>query len=313
MTRVRAYTNSISAALVTLALAASPCIAQWTARSDTAKSNLVEKIGSGEIDWGGGYYYASGESLVPSPEEEPNRARALLKAKGYAKMRAVADLRMAIDGTAVSHRAAGRDCITRDADLRQTIEGYVANVEIVSEQERADGSETSVVVTVRAPMFGANGVGSAIVKSRSARDLLEGRSSDFSIERRGDAKASTIQPSAKGPFTSLIVDCSGFEVWPAISPRIRRADGSEVWGTMSVDPDVLQARGTVGYARTVDDARRNPRAGSNPLILKAIGRAGGRHMCDAVISDADADRTLQENISPRFLDKCNVLFVVDGS
>lgn len=312
MTRARAYTNSISAALVALALASSQCAAQWTARGDSTRSDLVEKIGSGEIDWGSGYYYASGESLVPSPEEEPNRARALLKAKGYAKMRAVADLRMAIDGTTVSHKAAGRDCITKDADLRQTVEGYVANVEIVSELERADGAETTVVVTVRAPIFGANGVGSAIVKSRSARDLLEGRSNDVSIERRGDPKASTIQPSARGPFTSLIVDCSGFDVRRAVSPKIRRADGSEVWGTTSVDPDVLQERGTVGYARTVDDARRNPRAGSNPLILRAIGRAGGRYMCDAIISDADADRALQESISPRFLEKCDVLFVVDG-
>ncbi len=300
------------AAGLALLLALTPCRAQWLLQGDASRSGMTDKIGSGEIDWGSGFYYASGEGVVPPPEEEPNRARALLKARGYAKMKAVADLRMAIDGTTISYRASGRDCMAKDTTLRQTIEGYVSNVEVVGERQQVQAGDTIVIVTVRAPMYGRGGIGYSMLKSRAGKELTAAQPGDVGIERRGDQKASTVQPSAKGPFTSLIVDCLNLGVQRAVSPKIRRADGSEVWGAVGVDPDTLQERGIVAYASSVDEARRAPLAGTNPLVITAAGRAGGRFWCDAVISDPDAERVLHENQVSHFLDKCNVIFVVDA-
>lgn len=299
-------------ALAAAVLLCGHCHAQWLTQGAAVRSDAVETTESGEIDWGDGFYYASGEGVVPSPEEEANRARALLKAKGYAKMRAIANLRMAVDGTAISYKATGRDCIAGDVELRQTIEGYVANVEIVGERHLVDGGDTTVVVTVRAPMRGTNGIGTMILRSRSARQLaITTKPGDLSVEKTGDTRVSSVQPGSKGPFTSLIVDCSTFGLQRAMSPRIRRADGTEVWGTMKVDRVALQERGIAAYARTLEEAKRNPRTGSNPLLIKAIGRAGGRFMCDPVISDADADLAILANDSAGFLDKCNVVLIVD--
>ena len=131
----------------------------------------------------------------------------------------------------------------------------------------------------------------------------------------GPAQAPTASqppPPQAGPFTSLVVDTLGLKVDRAMSPKIRRADGSEVWGTVKVDHDFVADHGVVVYARSVEDAKKNARAGANPLVVKAIDRAGGQFHCDAVINDADAKLILDENAKTKFLDGYKVVFVVDG-
>jgi hypothetical protein len=116
-----------------------------------------------------------------------------------------------------------------------------------------------------------------------------------------------------GPFSGLIVDCRRLGVSPAMSPKIMAAGGREIWGTMMIDPEVAIERGIVAYYRTMEDARQSARAGENPLIIKAVGRAGrSRHYpSDAVVLDADGELILAENGKTKFLDKLNVCFVVD--
>ena len=132
----------------------------------TPQPELVERIHGARIDWGRGCYYATGEGVVPSPNEEPNRAKAYLKAKGYGKMKAIANLLMAVEGTTISYKAIGKDYIGKDVTLRQTIEGYASKVQVVEEKQQVSGEESLVVVTVRSPMYGENGPGTAILMSK---------------------------------------------------------------------------------------------------------------------------------------------------
>lgn len=294
---------------VGLALATSQTMGQFLVQGDISKSDLIDNSRSSEIDWNREYYYAKGEGIIPSSDEEPNRAKALLKAKGFGKMKAIANLLMAIEGTAISYKASGKDYMLKDETLQQTIEGYVNNVEIVSEKQQIESGETMVVVTVRAPMYGSEGPGTAILKSKQKLDKSP-ENGGVNIDRRSDPKLSTMSQDNNGPFTSVVIDCSGLGVERAMSPKIRRQDGSEVWGTVSVDYDFLEDHGIVAYTRTIDQAAQNSRSGKNPLMLKAIGRAGDKFMCDPVISDTDADRLIRENQSTGFLDKFNVVFVV---
>ncbi len=121
------------------------------------------------------------------------------------------------------------------------------------------------------------------------------------------------KPSEQGkPYTSVIIDASGLALDRCMSPKIRRGNGSEVWGTVNVDIDYVEEHGIVGYVRTIDEAMKCDRCGSNPLILRAIARAGGAFNSDPVISDADADLMLDENRIGKFLDKFNVIFIKDG-
>lgn len=121
------------------------------------------------------------------------------------------------------------------------------------------------------------------------------------------------KPSEPGkPYTSVIIDATGLGLERCMSPRIRRANGSEVWGTVKVDLEFVEEHGIVAYATTLDEANKSDRCGSNPMIIKAVAVAGGAFHSDPVISDADADLLLTENKLGKFLDKFNVIFVKDG-
>lgn len=122
-----------------------------------------------------------------------------------------------------------------------------------------------------------------------------------------------LKPSEPGkPYTSVIIDATGVGLDRCMSPKIRKSDGSEVWGTMSVDIDFVEDHGIVGYAKDMGEALKCPRSGANPLVIKAIGRAGGNFKSDPIISNADAAFLLAENAKGGFLEKFNVIFIKDG-
>jgi len=115
------------------------------------------------------------------------------------------------------------------------------------------------------------------------------------------------------PYTSLVVDARGFGLKRSMSPKIRRADQSEVWGTLKnltdKDYDVIQDRGLVGYVATVEDALKNSRCGGNPMIVKAVGVGSDKSRADPVVADEDAKLLIDENGLGRFLEGFNVIFI----
>ncbi|PIY43263.1 MAG: hypothetical protein COZ05_11640 [Armatimonadetes bacterium CG_4_10_14_3_um_filter_59_10] len=66
----------------------------------------------------------------------------------------------------------------------------------------------------------------------------------------------------------------------------------------------------MGYVSDLDLARKTPRVGENPLLIRAIGRQGsfGAH---AVVTNEDAEWILRENKETAFLEKFRVVFVLD--
>jgi len=275
----------------------------------------VQKLNeNARIDWTNLVYVATGEGAVPSVNEEPNRARAYLKAKGYARMAAIANLLAAIEGTTISYEAVGKDYM-EDATIRQKIEGFVRNVEVTRTTEEKVEGDTMIVVEVRAPVFGQNAPGSVLL----GRERLKQAGGEVRVTTKFDSRPlqSTDIDAAKPsdpsmPYTSVIIDTRGFKLDRCMSPKIRRADGTEIWGSMNVSMDVVLERGIASYVTSLEDGRKNPRAGSNPLIIRAIGRAGGKFNSDPVISDADAELLLAENAKSGFLNKLNVIIVKDG-
>ena len=318
-------------------------LAAWaqetTKTGDTGykRSALVEKVKGGEIDWGAEFITATGEGRVPSETEEPNAAKAYLRAKGYARMDAIKNLYIVIEGAPIDYEGFGKDYMAQDETLRQAIKGYVRNVQILDEQTVKVRNQEIVRITVGTRMYGKNAPGSAFLKGFAEKEAAprmesETKSSEKSLdipkhmpvkvelqktvmaEKAFDipAERAPVLPAIQaGPFTSLIVDTRNLKVMTCMSPKIRRNDGSEVWGTIPVSPDFAIETGIVGYVADMESARKNNRSGDNPLIIKAIGRAGGAAMCDAVISDEDAKLILDENSKSKICDKCNVIFVID--
>ena len=290
------------------------CAAQFYMFDNTQMSDQVDKAQGADLDWGNGVFYASGDGAVPSATEEPNRTKAMWKAKGYGKTKAIANMLMAIEGTPVNSKSVCKDYIDKNDSLSNTIEELTADVEVVGEKQQIEGDETLVHVTVKAPMYGPRCIASTILGYVYPKGSTpESSPSGINVEKRGDFNASSISPDAKGPFNSLIVDCSGLNLQRALCPKIRRVDATEVWGTITGNSDFVNDHGIVTYFSSINNAKRNDRFNNNALIIKAAGRAGSRFMCDAVISVTDADRILQEENASHFLSKFNIAFIITNN
>lgn len=280
----------------------------------------VQQFGKdSKIDWTNHVYIAIGRGAIPGPREEPNRARAYLKAERYAEMAAMANLLVLINGTAIDFESNGKDFMA-DAEIKQRVEGFLRNVEITKHWKAKEEGDTIVFAEVRTPMFGDETPGSIFMEKlekdeETAAETLD--QPEVKIVLKPDVKAAKLaggaRPSLPGkPYTSLVIDTTGYKLDRCMSPKIRRADGSEVWGTVKVDYDYLQDHGVCVYATGLADAKKNARCGGNPLIISAIGRAGGKFHSDPVISDADAAVLLDENSKSGFLDKFSIIIIKDG-
>jgi len=323
-------------------------------------SDIVESVRGGDIDWENGYIYAKGIGAVAPASQIANRAVAKLKAKDYAKADAIASMLMALEGTTISYDGLGKDYMA-DVTLKQTIKGYVKNVEIVSIKDVKEKDAAFVVVTVKKAMYGDETPGKAFLEKLAADQAADPslktknpRLIEIPVEKLPSERAKFLSSDAgwshfskyvarmkenealkakggpasarpadsnenyepapqKGPFTGLIIDTRGYDVKRAMSPRIRKQNGEIIWGNLPVDPDMVVDRGVASYVKSLEDARNNERAGKNPLLLIAVGRAGGVAMCDTIISDKDGDFAVSNNTKDKFMDEFNVIFVTDPS
>lgn len=300
-------------------------------------SDLVQRVPGGDIDWGRQMLYAAGEGLMPDASKEPNRARAYLQAKDYAKMAAIANLMMTIEDATVTYEGSGREFMEQDDGLRKTIVGYVKNVEILRSETITQGSDKVVRVTVGTRLYGSATPGSAFLdklartekpkqppliqiplQRSDPRPARSGVVASGSRQWSGPATSRpvdlTTMPASsqqRSPYTSLVVDARGFSVPHAISPKIRKLNGDQIYGSVADKSEIALQNGTVDYVRTPERAGESERCGKSPLVVTAIGRGGGRSMCDVIIADDVARLVVEENAKSKFLDELKVIFVVD--
>jgi hypothetical protein len=110
--------------------------------------------------------------------------------------------------------------------------------------------------------------------------------------------------AAIGGFTGLVVDCRGLGLKPVMSPVIKNADGQPIYGYKNLDYDRVISEGMAAYT---DNPEKLSRAGSNPLVVKAVSL--DNHNGNPVISVADANRVLMENGKSGFLENLKVVFL----
>lgn len=111
---------------------------------------------------------------------------------------------------------------------------------------------------------------------------------------------------AQGVFTGLIVDCRGLKLQPVMSPVIFNTKGTKIFGHKNIDPDKVASQGMADYAK---DTSGVARAGSNPLVVKAV-KLENFNSCP-VLSLADSNRVLIENYVTKFLNDLKVVFLFD--
>ncbi|MCL6475312.1 MAG: hypothetical protein K6U75_09705 [Firmicutes bacterium] len=271
---------------------------------------LVEKIGDkGKIDWQYGVIYGKGIGAMPT--NEPNKAKAYLKARRYAVMMALENLLMVTDRVRVDATAYAEDFEVKNERIRTEVRGFVKGAEVVSERTITLNGAPAVEVTMAVRMYGEDGLSRILIPEVAAQSSEPAKPLPV-VTKPAPQPAPVPAPAVSGnAYTSVIIDTLGLGIRPAMSPKIRRQDGSEVWGTVSVSTDFAIEQGIVAYAKTLEEAKANRRAGRHPLILRAVGYAKTPGRTDPVLSDNDVRLLLTANENSGFLNECRVIFVVD--
>jgi hypothetical protein len=244
--------------------------------------------------------YATGEGAVPDAKEQPNRAKAYIQAKVYAKMAAIASLAQEVRGTMISYSSIGKNGVA-DTRIKQEIKGVLDCVQVVSAKKRPEGKDTIVEVTVRAP------------KPVPPKAPPAPKEAPAPKAPAGPTWLTDLATAVRreGRYTSVVIDATRLRVERSMSPKILRHDGSEVWGTVKTDLDALSEYGIAAYVRSRAEAQANRRCGQCPLVIRAIARGPSITRSDVVISDADAELLLGEDRRSGFLADLRVIIVVD--
>jgi hypothetical protein len=276
----------------------------------------IEKVGSdAKINWGGGYIEARGEGVYP---DTPNRAQARLMARRAAIVDAQRNLLEAVQGVRVTAETKVKNFTLVSDEVKTEVEGFIKNAVVITERDKGDSYE----VVMRVPFNGIAATLLQAVKEPERYDIPEQKVQSWdppqakvyipSNPPTEPAPPSNLTTDASKPYTGVIIDARGLGMRPCMSPKIRRENGSEVWGTLQVAPEVALEYGIAAWLRDTKDLEHpliRKRLGDNPMFIRAIGVAGAGKG-DAVLKAEDAQRLLEENQrGGDFLGKLAVVFL----
>ncbi len=293
---------------------------------------LVDTVanGRGRVNYNTGTVRATGYG-APSPRAN-TPAQARLMARGAAIADALRTLAMAVSSVQVTANTRVKNYVLESDEVKTRIEALLDSPRIVSEGWQRDGT---AVVTVELPLYGKESVAAVVLPEvlgdRANRNQERGHRDDNNdstfvgpsqpavplrlpraplLPLPNGAEPGLTPATDPGPFTSVIVDCRGLHVSAVMSPKLYDTTGREVYGTVHVSPDYAIETGIVGYPRTMRQALHGSRAGSHPLIVRAV-RVADKFRFNPVISLEDADRILAANNRDGFLPRTAVIFLVD--
>lgn len=274
----------------------------------------LEKVRDGQINWGAGYIEARGEGIYPP--NALNKAQARLMARRAAIVDAQRNLLEAVNGVRVFAKTTVRNFILASDEVETQVEGVIKDAVVVKEQDKGDSFE----VVMRVPLNGIAHTVLGAMQKPQEYEIPESKVQSwdppkaevFIPKKSPDVQPPAVAGDTSQPYTGVIIDARGLGLRPCMAPKIRREDGSEVWGTLRVSPETALEYGIAAWLRDTKDLEHpliKRRIGNNPMFIRAVGVAGaGRG--DAVIKAEDAQRLLQENQrGGDFLAKLAVVFL----
>jgi hypothetical protein len=238
---------------------------------------------------------------IPAPSLKKTRGQDILEAREVAVADALRNLSMAVSQVRVTSDTRVENYVLKSDEIRVRIEAMIRGARILEEKLLPTSGVYRVIVQLR--LKGPN----------SLLDAIEAAEA----EARRAAVAAAYNPFAPGmpapdsaEYTSLIVDCRGLRVAACPAPKLYDNERAEVYGTMKISPDFVNEVGIVSYPRSMQEARTSPRAGKNPLVIRARGVADNNRF-HPIISTHDAEKIRDANHDSKFMERVAVIFLVD--
>ena len=273
-----------------------------------------------EMDWENSVITVEGMGIPPA--NSYNAVQARMMARRAAQLDAYRQLAEAVKGVNVDSETTVENMMVISDRTTTRVNALVQGARIVEEHVIPEGG---YAVKMQLSMFGAsNSLASAVFDKKDpvesfpkpvpsvepsvptvsvTVDVAPGTPS-LPKAPAGISKPKLTKGKMLGNVTGLIVDCRGLGLKPVMSPVVKNADGTPIYGHKNINPDYIIANGMVSYVSDIGSAAR---AGANPLMVKAVSL--DNHGSNPVLSVADANLVLTENNVTGFLDKTNVVFV----
>lgn len=298
-------------------------------------AEVIEAVGSGEINWSQGIVTAKGSGAPP--KESKNIAQARLMTERAAVADARRNLLETLKGVRVDSITHVEDYMVQNDEIRLRTEGLIqASTEI--RKLRKYLSDGAIEVTV-AMSLGGDFLSLLMSLPKSApalqpgapptlppekpRSLLSGIPPDEKKEAppavppisKGEEKPVS-KPEPKPsladlpPYTGLVVDARGLQVQPALVPKVLDEQGVELYQGGYVSHEKVAQSGVALYARDLTSAQTHSRVGKNPMTVKGFKINPG-NPSDIILSPDGTKRVAPFTRKGTFLEECKVMIVID--
>ena len=271
-----------------------------------AQDNFVGDVFErGKVDYGNRTIQATGIGFIPSNVINAGQARR--SAMRIAKQDALRQLIEIVNGVNVTSETTISGAMFDDM-IKTQLQGAIRGARQIGEPKYLSDTSVEVVYEV-----GMNDISRVLLPMADKAPTLT-----YDAVGPGAPPANPGAPTqgpasstpASGGVTGIIIDATGLGLRPAMSPKILNQGGSVIYGPGQYSRDYAAANGVVGYAKSLDQAKSDPRVQGNPLVLRAAS-ASGSASADVVISNADGGKLSVADGSAGILKNCRVMFILD--
>ena len=260
---------------------------------------------NGSVNYGDRTIQAIGIGFIP--ENVINAGQARRSAMRIAKQDALRQLIEIVNGVNVTSETTVSGSMFDDV-IKTQVQGAIRGARRVGEPKYL--SDTSVEITYEVKMADISRV--LLPMAENAPTLkIEDVTVGNTVSESSASSESASEPTKKsGGVTGIIIDGSGLGLRPAMAPRILNQSGSVVYGPGQYSRDYAASNGVVGYSKSLDKAKEDPRVQGNPLVIRASSTSGAS-AADMVVSNADAGKIARADGTAGLLGNCRVMFVLD--
>ena len=255
-------------------------------------------------DWNTGKIQVTGMGIA-NPQMVRTPAHAAMMARRAAIADAYRQLAEVVSGVQVDAETTVEQMMLTSDIVKTRVSAVIKGAQVISEGEVAGGGYS---VTMELALFGGNGgLAETVIERPPTIDPFPMPAPDYRPPANYTPPSiPNYQPAPSGgKYTGLVVDCRGIGTLnPVMSPVIKKVGGEKIYGHKNLDYDRIIREGMASYAQDMNQASR---AGSNPLIVRAVALED--HSANPVLSKEDADMVLYENKGAHFLENIAVVFL----
>lgn len=292
-------------------LLAAPVWAQAPSEAASAGDGYIQVTGSGTINWGNGLVRVV-RLADPPAADSLNPARAEALAVRQAAMSARKDVLQMIEALPLQ---AGRTVgwyLGRDNERAEEARRLLQNSRLTRSRVE-EGERIAVSIDLRGEL------GNAVIpesvpflsgtppRLSNASDLDPAEALQKDAARFVPEAPVELEPAAVQEHSGIIIDARGMNPKPGVLVRVYGQDGMGVYGTFNVSRAGAVEYGMAAYVTDMTGSTAMDRAGTRPLVVRAVGLTLDR--VGLILSAADAARVRAALADRSLAEQCRVVVV----